>query len=58
MKSLTMTTEHYKENQDKVKSLACLQPMKKKNLKFSVVKHQLSFLIRLLNQRIIFFATC
>lgn len=29
-KSLTIPTEHYNENQDKVKSSACLQPIKKK----------------------------
>lgn len=30
MKSLTITTSHHKKNQDKVKSLACLQPVEKK----------------------------
>lgn len=30
MKSLTITTNHYKKNQDKVKSLAWLQPLEEK----------------------------
>lgn len=30
VKSLTITTNHYKKNQDKVKSLALLQPLEEK----------------------------
>lgn len=38
MKSLTITTNYYKINQDKVKSLAWMQPMEKKNT-LVVLKH-------------------